>query len=835
MKTGVTIAIAALLLACGSARATLPELRDPLTLEAVDAHVSSIAFVELPFDEKLAALDALLERVPDGANADIIKAKISSRKLFAIARVGDYEAAIAYLDAIDDWVFEATRETTFHVETLYAAAFIYNYAGRIEEALETVERIKAAPGFLENSLYRFYADNSLVAIYSSVGNAVMAADILIDILESGRINDLPEAEQIKIIANITFALVDSRQYDDIEKYRKLGTERMRDARERGVLPEIFARQTIWHFNNNFAKALAQQDRFDELNPVVKEMQAIAGTLGSPLLTTMTEFNAALATFGEGDAKGAARRLAALEETIDRLGSREFEIAFRRNYAKVLAAVGRHREAYESLKKSRALVEFADREQIRARSEFMDAQSDLQRKNIEIERLEAENRSASTLRRRDQLIAFMCAIGVVVLSVFALLLSRSKRRLEINAVELARSERKAQDAAVAKTAFLANMSHEIRTPLNGLMGMAQVLSNSALTDEQRESVEVIVDSGDILLTVVNDVLDLSKIEAGKMPIESVPTNIRSLLEQLVRLWSPEAAEKGLALSLRYDDAMPETRLVDPIRVRQCVSNLVSNAVKFTDRGAVAITACESGEPGARFLEIAVSDTGCGIADDVVERLFSAFEQADSSTTRRFGGTGLGLSITHKLANLMGGDVSVSSVVDEGTTFRLRIPSVAPAEDAAPVGDCAADATPSQRFVDFGRNDLRILLVDDNLVNRMVVKAFLEESACVVAEAGDGREALQRLDEASEPYDVVLLDMHMPVMDGPETVRRIRASQAAWRDVKIITLTADAMAGDRDKYIKLGTDGYLSKPVVKADLYTELARLITADRPAASSAA
>ncbi|MBI1392031.1 MAG: response regulator [Alphaproteobacteria bacterium] len=794
----------------------------------VDALVQDSAFEKLPFNERVAALDRELDALSPKAEEEAW-ARLVYYKLFAMARVGDYDETSAYLRAIEDRFLAVAAGTDYFVDALYPSAFIYVSAGDFGRALSLVERMKAAPGFDASPLYRFYADNILVAIYTSIGNSVLAADILIDNLESGRADLLPELEQLKLVTNISFALVEGRQFDRVEKYIGLGQRRLESARRGGSVSEIGLLQTEWHLNSNLAHALIEQDRFDELRPIADKLTRISASLGSQTIDVGSRYVEAAAIFGEGRPADAAKMISAVIREMESLGSREQAVTFYRTEAKILSSLGRHKEAFASLTKSRSVSEITDLERIRARSEFMNAQSSLQKKNLELQKLSAEFEAAEKLRRRDRYIVVLATLGLAALSILAMLLMRSKNRLEKYAAELSESERQAQQAAHAKAAFLANMSHEIRTPLNGLMGMAQVLVDRDLTPPQRECVDIILSSGELLLTVVNDVLDLSKIEAGKMHIESIPTDLRRCLDHLVRLWAPKAAEKGLSLRLSIDDAVPAALLLDPVRLRQCIANLISNAVKFTSHGQVVVSARLATRGNVDLVEVAVSDTGVGIDEATRRRLFSAFEQADTSTTRRFGGSGLGLAITSQLADLMGGAVDVESKLGRGSTFTLRLPArpVEAARAAMPSEAAETTANDGETDVITSVNGLKILLVDDNMVNRLVVKAFLGEVDCEVVEAGNGMEALAALAVHAD-IGLILLDMHMPVMDGPETVRRIRASSEAWRTTPILTLTADAMAGDRDRYIEMGTDGYVSKPVVKADLFSEIERVFAADR-------
>ncbi len=395
-------------------------------------------------------------------------------------------------------------------------------------------------------------------------------------------------------------------------------------------------------------------------------------------------------------------------------------------------------------------------------------------------------------------------------------------------KLSVAAKKAEAASRSKSTFLANMSHEIRTPLNGVLGMAQVLESTRLDDDQRDYVAAILDSGRTLTSLLNDVLDISKIEAGKFDIAPVDVDIRALLERQVRLWEGRASEKFLELTLNVADDVPEWLSFDQVRVQQCLSNLISNAIKFTETGGVTVRVSSTAQgDDSHLIEIRVIDTGSGVDAQTLSRLFQPFAQADETTSINHGGTGLGLSITRRLAELMGGGAEATSKVGEGSTFMFSF--AAPAADAPAAPDDKTEVDDAEKaLATLAGAPLKILIVDDMPLNRRIAALFLNAVGADIEEAENGAAALDAL--AAKPFDVVLLDMRMPVMDGPETVAAIRASPAAWRDTPLIALTADAMGGDREKYLALGADGYVSKPVDERSLLSELLRVMS-DRPPA----
>jgi signal transduction histidine kinase/ActR/RegA family two-component response regulator len=382
-------------------------------------------------------------------------------------------------------------------------------------------------------------------------------------------------------------------------------------------------------------------------------------------------------------------------------------------------------------------------------------------------------------------------------------------------ELRAAKESAEAHSTAKSQFLANMSHEIRTPLNGVLGMAQALDADQLSPPQKEKVGVILDSGKSLMALLNDVLDLTKIEAGKMEISAVPGDFLHTMKRTRQLFQSTAEEKGLDLLVRYDSNFPQRLSYDPTRVRQCVSNLVSNAIKFTAKGRVEISLSSRRlDTGDHMVVVEVSDTGIGMAEETVGKLFSVFTQADGATTRKFGGSGLGLAISRQLARMMGGDITVTSEPGKGSTFNFTFRAQEAAAAApSPGASLSRTVEPARKSL----RGMRVLLTDDNATNRQVIKLFLAPQGCDIVEATNGKEALDLL--AQHTFDIVLLDVHMPVMDGKETIQRMRA-EPRWSSLPVIALTADAMSGDRERYIALGMTDYVSKPVDQRELIAKM---------------
>jgi signal transduction histidine kinase/ActR/RegA family two-component response regulator len=361
---------------------------------------------------------------------------------------------------------------------------------------------------------------------------------------------------------------------------------------------------------------------------------------------------------------------------------------------------------------------------------------------------------------------------------------------------------AETANLAKSTFLATMSHEIRTPLNGILGMGQVLAKEDLTERQHGQVKVILQSGEMLLSLLNDLLDISKIEAGKLTIEAGEVDLAAIARSSLATLSAMAAEKEVAITLEVAPAAEGIFRGDPTRVRQIVNNLTSNALKFTSEGQVALTVSN---PDGQ-LRIAVRDTGIGISATQIGELFQKFTQADASITRRFGGTGLGLAISRELARLMGGDVSVESEEGVGSTFTARLPL------ARLEGPRSAELEPGADEADFADpGALRILVAEDNSVNQIVIQTILQQAGLNPVVVNDGQEAVDAWRTAD--WDLILMDAQMPVMDGltaTQTIRQEEAGQGGPR-TPILALTANVMAHHRLAYQQAGMDGLVAKPI------------------------
>lgn len=382
-------------------------------------------------------------------------------------------------------------------------------------------------------------------------------------------------------------------------------------------------------------------------------------------------------------------------------------------------------------------------------------------------------------------------------------------LEEAIIDLRESRKAAEDANKAKSQFLATMSHEIRTPLNGIIGMTELLTSANFSEEEKGYLQTLQTCADSLLDIINDILDFSKIESGKMELENTDFNFRNMVDAAVKPFLHYSKEKDISFECKIDDTIPENLIGDPVRVKQILVNLVGNAFKFTDKGRVHLAVeqlkCEKEQAALRFT---VSDTGIGIPEEKIDRLFKSFQQVDSSTTRRFGGTGLGLAIVKNLITFMGGCIDVESIPGEGSKFTFII--------SFKISNSKASSDTPGNEANFHNKDISILLVEDNTVNQTLIIKLLERKEIKVDVTGNGRAALRILEE--KVYDLILMDIQMPEMDGYETTQEIRNKEAiTGMHTPIIALTANATEQDRNLCLKAGMDDFLTKPLRSRKLY------------------
>ena len=614
-----------------------------------------------------------------------------------------------------------------------------------------------------------------------------------------------------LINNIGFTYHRLGQPEKALEYLTLGMEVIEKA-DATDSRTIFSRYLM---EANIGRAYLLQGNFEDLAPIAQRTYDGGKELDVKYFEVIGLRLLGNVEHSKGNYKKAAAYLKEGIEISEEAQMGEILGLFYNDYAASLEAARRYKDAYQALSKYDALRAANQEGQISARLGFYKAKADQDLRQQEIQTLIAEKDAASLIRSRERGILVLTIISLIVMALLLISQFKARRWLQTYSDDLRTSERKAKQANEAKSAFLANMSHEIRTPMNGVLGMAELLQSTDLDVRQKSFTDTIYKSGSALLTIINDILDFSKIEAGKLQLDPAPFNLRDAIEDVATLLATRAREKNIELILRYAPHLPLGMTGDVGRIRQIITNLVGNAIKFTHQGHVLINVTGIITDDMADLVIEIEDTGIGINEDKLEQIFEEFSQAESSTTRQFGGTGLGLTISRKLADAMGGKLTAKSSLGKGSLFTatLKLPI---AEIAQSVPSIVPDLS-----------SLKVLIVDDLEVNRTIQLEQLALWNLNPHAVDGGTAALSALSEAHEkgaPFDLVLLDYHMPEMDGAQVAKAIRENDQ-FGSIGIIVLSSTDAAEEVATFRQLGVKNYLTKPA-KSSLLLDTIAIVAA---------
>jgi len=679
---------------------------------------------------------------------------------------GDIEDALkSYQEAHD--IFAALDVSRSQAMALQSIGSIYNDARDYDRVVEYYQR--SAEVFSGDPALDMSATNNLANAYKSMGEYEKAETYFNKALTLAQGFNSPMLEA-RILTNIAFVQFLAGKVDDAKDTLEIGFEASARADTDAWEPFLWGVQAHIDFaNQDYETAAANMGKLFE---------------GTPMSDTTLPY-----------------------------------MEFHEKAVLIYEQVGQLQLALAHAKAHQRLEQTALEAAGSANVALMGAEFDFASQQLEIEKLKTGQlqRDIALARARDRqqymAAGFIALFGLVIAMALAIAyisirrsrnsIRKANEDLQHSHAELQKTNEALEKANSAKTEFLATTSHEIRTPLNGILGMTEViLKHNELTDADRERIETVRKAGNSLLLIVNDILDVAKIESGRMKVVNAPVNIRENIHETIELWRENAINKGLQVQTDIED-LPGLIDADEKYIRQIVFNLLSNAIKFTDQGVIAVNGWVNGSGKRETFSIQVRDSGIGIPGHELENIFKTFQQVDSGANRKYGGTGLGLSICRKLARLMEGDLVVESEMGIGSTFTLTLPLKRLASGRSKVQAAKNQGLPERLM------QLDVLVAEDNKVNQIVIESLLKGCVRSADIVEDGTQVLEAL--KLKQYDLILMDKQMPGMDGIAATKAIRAADKPWSDVYIIAVTADAFDGAREELMAQGMDDYLAKPI------------------------
>lgn len=692
----------------------------------------------------------------------------------------------------------------------------YHYIGDLDDALRYyVEALALAEQAGDLDILGS-VNFSLGGVYTQIGSYAEAEQAFEKALAQFREIDLLPGEAV-VYVSLGELREETGDYQEAMDYY---------TRVVGIMEQVGDLSGLSFAHGALGSVLRKLGRTDEAIQQYERSLEYAETVGDRDVLAGGHLNLGQIQQEKGNTAFAKAELVTALEIAKEGGSIEYRMLTHESLAEIyeaeenFAAAYHHLLAFQAAREELYPIDYAETlAQIQARYQAKEREAEISslRRDSVVRELQIER------GRAQRNIAFG-AVFVILVVLLALsngywVKARTNRKVRSHNAKLLEVSKELERANRVKSEILANTSHEIRTPLNGILGLVTLLLDSNMDEQQQASLKSIEHSGKTLLRLVNDILDLSRIEAGKFDIEFAPFDLRGALETESQIWQEQSELKNLTFNLEIDDELPDVIVSAGPRVLQILANFVGNAIKFTETGSVTVRVRVKETRGAEIdLIFEVQDTGIGVGQDFKDRAFERFSQSDTSSTRAFGGTGLGLAISRDLANMLGGEIGVSGQEGEGSTFWFSMTMGLPAASDLPanIGRSARKA---------GRNGapqsaLRVLIAEDNEINQRVIVGLVERLGHSTAVVGNGEEVLEIL--KSREFDVILMDIQMPGIDGVMAAKWIRSSDGPASKIPIVALTANAMTGDREKYLAQGMDDYLAKPIDPAALASILER-------------